>query len=140
MALTSALTQSRQPVIARSRAIVAEKSAEVILKLVPEVSGTTRATHKFFAKFLSLIAALGFLVLLTVNILLAEDAFTLSRLKAEAKAVADEREAIGREMDTLSSPAALADAASKLGMKHSESLVFLNLAPSEVAPGPVTNG
>ena len=116
--------------IARSRAKVVEKSAEVILKLVPEVSGITRATHKFFAKFLSVITALGFLVLLSVNILLAEDAFTLSNLKAEAKAVADEREAISREMDLLSSPAALASAASGLGMKASDTPVFLNLEPN----------
>jgi hypothetical protein len=131
--------------IARSRAKVAEKSAEVILKLVPEVSGTTRATHKFFAKFLSLITALGFLILLSVNILLAEDAFTLSNLKAEAKAVADEREAISREMDQLSSPAALAGAATELGMKASETPVFLNLEPkvadaSSHQSGPVARG
>lgn len=131
--------------IARSRAKVAEKSAEVILKLVPEVSGTTRATHKFFAKFLSVITALGFLILLSVNILLAEDAFTLSNLKAEAKAVADQREAISREMDLLSSPAALASAAKELGMKASETPVFLNLEPNLANPnalqsGPVTRG
>jgi hypothetical protein len=139
MSNASALRSPRQPVIARSRAKVAEKSAEVILKLVPEVSGTTRATHKFFAKFLSLIAALGFLVLLSVNILLAEDAFTLSQLKSEAKAVADEREAIGRQMDALSSPSALANSASALGMKASESPVFLNLGSSAI-DGSVTNG
>jgi hypothetical protein len=138
-ALTSVLSPSRKPVIARSRAKVAEKSAEVILKLVPDVSGTTRATHKFFAKFLSLVTALGFLILLSVNILLAEDAFTLSQLKSEAKAVADEREAIGREMDSLSSPSALANSASALGMKASQTPVFLNLG--EVATdGLVTNG
>jgi hypothetical protein len=139
MTLTAALKSSRQPVLAKSRAKVAEKSAEVILKLVPEVSGTTRATHKFFAKFLSLVTAVGFLILLSVNILLAEDAFTLSQLKSEAKAVADEREAIGREMDLISSPSALANSASALGMKASQTPVFLNLGQPSLEVS-VSNG
>ena len=72
----------------------AEKSAEVFLKLVPNVSDGAQATHRFFATFLSVVAGIGFLILLVVNILLAQDAFTLSELKAEAKIVADQREAI----------------------------------------------
>lgn len=139
MALASPLLNSSQLVAAKSRAKVAEKSAKVIFKLVPEVSGTTRATHKFFAKFLSLITAAGFLALLSVNILLAEDAFTLSNLKTQAKAVADEREAISREIDSISSPSALADAASALGMKAAQSPVFLNLGEG-VKPEEITRG
>lgn len=139
MALASPLLNSSQLVAAKSRAKVAEKSAKVIFKLVPEVSGTTRATHKFFAKFLSLITAAGFLALLSVNILLAEDAFTLSNLKTQAKAVADEREAISREIDSISSPSALADAASALGMKAAQSPVFLNLGEG-VKPEEMTRG
>ncbi len=139
MALASPLLNSSQLVAAKSRAKVAEKSAKVIFKLVPEVSGTTRATHKFFAKFLSLITAAGFLALLSVNILLAEDAFTLSNLKNQAKAVADEREAISREIDSISSPSALADAASALGMKAAQSPVFLNLGEG-VKPEEITRG
>jgi len=45
-------------------------------------------------------------MLLVVNILLAQDAFTLSELKAEAKIVADQREAINRQIDRASSPEA----------------------------------
>jgi hypothetical protein len=139
VALASPLLNSSQLVAAKSRAKVAEKSAKVIFKLVPEVSGTTRARHKFFAKFLSLITAAGFLALLSVNILLAEDAFTLSNLKTQAKAVADEREAISREIDSISSPSALADAASALGMKAAQSPVFLNLGEG-VKPEEITRG
>jgi hypothetical protein len=104
-----------------------EKTAEVFLKLVPNVSEGAQATHRFFATFLSAVAAIGLLILLAVNILLAQDAFTLSGLKAEAKIVADQREAINRQIEAVSSPEALAAQAAALGMRPSDSPVFLNL-------------
>lgn len=114
-----------------------EKSAEVFLKLVPNVSDGAQATHRFFATFLSVVAGIGLLILLAINILLAQDAFTLSELKAEAKIVADQREAINRQIDRASSPEALAKKATELGMRPSESPVFLNLAADAQA---LTNG
>jgi hypothetical protein len=121
---------------------LADKSAEVFLKLVPNVSDGAQATHRFFAIFLSSVAGVGFLILLIVNILLAQDAFTLSELKSEAKIVADQREAINRQIDRVSSPTALAKKATELGMRPSESPVFLNLAADEqaIANGEVARG
>ena len=121
--LNPATTQSvRVP-----RQKLAEKSAEVFLKLVPKLSEGAQATHRFFAIFLSAVAGIGLLILLAVHILLAQDAFTLAELKAEAKVVADQREAINRQIESVSSPAALAAQAEALGMRASESPVFLNL-------------
>ena len=121
--LNPATTQSvRVP-----RQKLAEKSAEVFLKLVPKLSEGAQATHRFFAIFLSAVAGIGLLVLLAVHILLAQDAFTLAELKAEAKVVADQREAINRQIESVSSPAALAAQAEALGMRASQSPVFLNL-------------
>ena len=121
--LNPATTQSvRVP-----RQKLAEKSAEVFLKLVPKLSEGAQATHRFFAIFLSAVAGIGLLVLLAVHILLAQDAFTLAELKAEAKVVADQREAINRQIESVSSPAALAAQAEALGMQPSQSPVFLNL-------------
>jgi hypothetical protein len=119
-----------------------EKSVGVFLKLVPSVSEGTQATHRFFATFLSAVAGLGLLILLAVNILLAQDAFTLSELKAEAKVVADQREAINRQIASASSPEALAAKAQALGMRPSNSPVFLNLdeIAQAVAKGDVKNG
>jgi hypothetical protein len=114
-----------------------EKSVEVFLKLVPSVSEGTQATHRFFATFLSAGAGIGLLILLAVNILLAQDAFTLSELKAEAKVVADQREAINRQIEAASSPEALAATAQSLGMRPSNSPVFLNLDEAAQA---LTNG
>ena len=119
-----------------------EKSVEVFLKLVPSVSEGAQATHRFFATFLSAIAGIGLLILLAVNILLAQDAFTLSELKAEAKVVADQREAINRQIEASSSPEALAVKARALGMRPSDSPVFLNLdeVAQAVAKGDIKNG
>ncbi|MEY4108958.1 MAG: hypothetical protein RJB35_271, partial [Actinomycetota bacterium] len=90
---------------------VSERTAEIISGLFPEISSGARATHKYFATFLTVVSAAGFLVLLGVNTLLAQDAFTLSNLKVEAKAVADQRDAINRQIDSYAAPEKLAAAA-----------------------------
>jgi len=136
--LNSMATQSVR--VPRQR--LADKSAEVFLKLVPNLSEGAQATHRFFAIFLSAVAGVGFLILLVVNILLAQDAFTLSELKAEAKVVADQREAINRQIESVSSPAALAAQAEALGMRPSQSPVFLNLdaQAQAIANGEIARG
>lgn len=118
------------PVITRSKEIIAKQTSEVVLKLVPELSSGKQADRKFFAKFITAVGAIGLMFLLLINILLAQDAFELSSLKLEAKLVSDEREAIARQIDTLSAPDALAQAATKLGMKPSETPIFLSLDKS----------
>jgi hypothetical protein len=122
MALTSLA-----PAVTRSKKILAEKSTEVALKLVPEPSAGKQADRRFFAVFVSIVGALGLLLLLFINTLLAQDAFKLSELKAEAKLVSDQREAIAREIDAISSPEALSQKATELGMKPSKVPNFLEL-------------
>jgi hypothetical protein len=99
------------PAITRSKEIFAEKSSQVVLKLVPDISSGKQADRKFFAKFVTVVGVIGLMFLLLINTLLAQDAFELTSLKLEAKLVSDEREAIARQMDKLSSPDALARAA-----------------------------
>jgi len=115
------------PAITRSREKIVTKTAEVALKLVPDASADTQESRKYFAKFVSVIGVFTLLFLLFINTLLAQDAFTLSHLKIEAKMVSDQREAIARQMDNLSSPENLAKAATALGMKASDSPTYLNL-------------
>lgn len=122
MALTSLA-----PAVGRSRKILTEKTAEVALKLVPEPSVGKQADRRFFAVFVSIVGVLGLLLLLLINTLLAQDAFKLSELKAEAKLVSDQREAIAREIDAISSPEELAKKAAELGMKPSKVPNFLDL-------------
>jgi hypothetical protein len=115
------------PAITRSKEILAEKSSRVVLKLVPELSSGQQANRKFFAKFVTIVGVIGLLFLLLINTLLNQDAIALAELKYEAKLVSDEREAIARQIDAMSSPEALAQAATDLGMKPSESPTFLIL-------------
>ena len=114
---------------------VVERTAQVIYTTFPKMSVAQEGSRKYFAIFLTTTGLLGFLALLTINTLLAQDAFTLSNLKIEAKMVADQRDAINREIDAKSAPNALANAAQSLGMAPSESPIFLNLQPSEVSNG-----
>jgi len=127
------------PAIIRSKEIFAEKSSQVVLKLVPDISSGKQADRKFFATFVTVVGVIGLMFLLLINTLLAQDAFELTSLKLEAKLVSDEREAIARQMDKLSSPDALARAATELGMKPSENPTFLSL-DKPVIEMPVKNG
>ena len=128
------------PVITRSKEIVSQRSNEVLLRLVPPLENG-KATHKFFATFISTLTVIGFLFLLFINTLLAQDAFELSNLKQEAKTIADAREATDRAIARLSSPSTLARNARALGMKPSDSPVFLSLdASTPVSAAEVKNG
>lgn len=122
---------SAKKVAVTAKKPVTERTAEIISGLFPEVTPGARATHKYFATFLTVVSALGFLVLLGINTLLAQDAFTLSSLKVEAKTVADQRDAINRQIDSHAAPEKLAEAAIALGMRPSQTPVFLNLATPE---------
>lgn len=127
---------AQAPTKSRPRQSVTNRSAEIIFGIFPDINSGTRASHKYFATFATVISALGFVSLLAINTLLAQDAFTISELKVEAKQVADQRDAINRAIDSYASPDRLAKAAARLGMRPSETPIFLNLATS---PG-VTNG
>ena len=127
------------PAITRSKEIFAEKSSQVVLMLVPDLSSGKQADRKFFATFVTAVGSLGLMFLLLINTLLAQDAFELTNLKLQAKLVSDEREAIARQMDKISSPEALAKAAADLGMKPSETPTFLSL-DKPVVEVPVKNG
>jgi hypothetical protein len=134
MALTSLA-----PAISQTRKILAEKSAEVALKIVPEPTVGKQADRRYFAVFVTLVGVAGLLFLLFINTLLAQDAFKLSELKAEAKLVSDQREAIARTIDEISSPEALAQKAAELGMKPSKVPNFLDLN-SSLEKGEIKNG
>lgn len=115
------------PAITRSKEFFVETKIQVALKLVPDLSDDKQADRKFFATFVSIVGGISLLLLLLINTLLVQDAFELSNLKLESKLISDEREAIERQIDTISSPEALAQSATSLGMKPSENPTFLSL-------------
>ena len=128
------------PVITRSRELIAEKTNQVALKIVTNDSESKQADRKFFALFISISSVVGVAVLLLINTLLAQDAFELSRLKAESRLVSDQREALARAIERSSSPSALAHSAYVLGMRPSDSPIFLNLDASTQQVGTKLNG
>lgn len=115
------------PAISRSKQKVIERSSEVALRLVPRIDIDKRADQKVFILFLTGIGALGLVALLFINTLLAQDAFKLSKLQLESRLLTDQREAYIRQLDRISSPIALAAAATEMGMKPSAAPAFLNL-------------
>jgi hypothetical protein len=115
------------PAINRSKKKVIERSSEVALRLVPKIDMDKRADQKVFILFLTGIGALGLVSLLFINTLLAQDAFKLSKLQLEARLLTDQREAYIRQLDRISSPMALAAAATEMGMKPSATPAFLKL-------------
>lgn len=128
------------PAITRSRELIAEKTNQVALKIVTNDSESKQAERKFFALFISISSVVGVAVLLLTNTLLAQDAFELSRLKAESRLVSDQREALARAIERSSSPSALAHSAYVLGMRPSDSPIFLNLDASTQQVGTKLNG
>lgn len=115
------------PAITKTTTRVAKKSTRVALQIVTDVSAGKQANRRFFALFISALGSVFLMALLLINILLAQDAFELSQLKADLKLSSDQYEAVTHEIERISSPAVLAQEAKKLGMKPSETPTFLNL-------------
>lgn len=115
------------PAITKTTARVAQKSTRAALRIVADASAGKQANRRFFALFISALGAVFLLGLLFINILLAQDAFELSKLKADLKLSSDQYEAVSHEIERISSPAVLAHEAQKLGMKPSLTPTFLNL-------------
>ena len=115
------------PAITRTTSRVAQKSTRAALRIVADASAGNQANRRFFALFISALGAVFLLGLLIINTLLAQDAFELSKLKADLKLSSDQYEAVSHEIERLSSPAVLAHEAGKLGMKASLTPTFLNL-------------
>jgi hypothetical protein len=125
------------PTITRSRQLVAKKSSRAVLRLVPDMNAGEKADRKTFVIFLSTIGGIGLLLLLAINTMLAQDAFELHRLQAQATTLSDQREAVMRQIDLASSPEMLAARAIAQGMVPSQSPRFLTLnSPSLISGTP----
>ena len=122
------------PAIERSRKAVSETTAKAVLRLVPEMESGKQASDKGFVIAISSIFITGLLALLIINTALAQDAFKLQQLKQQATVLADQREAILRQVAEKSSPENLAASATKLGMVASTNPRFLDLSAAEVKP------
>lgn len=125
------------PAIERSRKTVAKKSSQVVLKLVPELRPVPgqQATERVFYGVIAAVLVAGLLGLLSINILLGNDAVRIRELKLEAISINEQREQALREVALLSTSEALAEKAINLGMIPSGTPRFLDLS----TPSAVTN-
>ena len=117
------------PAFERSRKTVARKSAQAVLRLVPElrpVAGEQASDRTFYGVIAAILVA-GLLGLLSINILLGNDAVRIRELKLESISINEEREAALREVAQLSTSEALAQKAISLGMVPSSTPQFLDL-------------
>ncbi|NDE71248.1 MAG: hypothetical protein EB054_00755, partial [Actinobacteria bacterium] len=98
------------PAIERSRKVVINRSAQAVLRLVPDLKPVAgeQATDRVFYGVIGAILTLGLLGLLGINILLGNDAVRIRELKLESISLNEEREAALRELDRVSSPYVLA--------------------------------
>ncbi len=113
--------------------VIASRRSRAVLSLVPDVSSGEQVDRRAFVVFLSLVGVVGLLLLLGINTMLAQDAFELRRLQAQATTLSDQREAVMRKIAIASSPEVLARRAIAAGMVPSVSPRFLSLTPTELS-------
>lgn len=127
------------PAIARTREAISSQKA--FIKLVPELESGKRVTNKSFTILVSLALVLIALAMFVISSLSTQDAFTLAKLQRQAQTLSDQRDAINRQISTLSSPEMLASQAKKLGMTANTQPRFLDISEtSQSANVAVANG
>lgn len=122
------------PAIERSRKVVSQNTTKVVLRLVPELQNGKQADNHTFGFVVGGVFIGGLISLLIINTALTQDAFRLQELKIEATTLADQREAILREVAAKSSPHKLAQSAVEMGMMVNINPKFLDLTAGEIKP------
>jgi hypothetical protein len=122
------------PAIERSRKVVSENTNKVVLRLVPELANGKKADTHTFGFVVGAVFIGGLISLLIINTALTQDAFKLQELKIQATTLADQREAILREVAAKSSPNKLAQSAVEMGMVVNLNPKFLDLTANEIKP------
>ncbi|MFI0407044.1 hypothetical protein [Actinomadura sp. 3N508] len=137
-----------KPAPAKSATAAAKTAPKTAPKAAPATTATTaKATVKRTAAaapprapFVLLIIGLlgGALVsLLLLNTVLAEDAFTLTRLQQSNKQLAQQREALEEDIARGDSPAVTAEKAESLGMRQAEDMAFIDLETGRASGGTI---
>jgi hypothetical protein len=107
-----------------------------ITAVKPPAVLTHRRPVKGIVALVGLIVVAGFLVILSLNMAVAQGAFTVALLEEEAAALSEREQALLRQVAQLESPASLATKAKALGMQPAPGGSFLRLADGTmVGPG-----
>ncbi len=105
-------------------------------RLTDQDGRTKRRPVKGFAALIGLIVAAGFIVILSLNMAVAQGAFTVALLEEEAATLAEQEQALLRQVAQLESPESLATKAEALGMQPASGGSFLRLEDGTmVGPG-----
>jgi hypothetical protein len=113
----------------------ARKLSRPELKLVSPLRAE-KASRGVFALLIGGLLGAGLVVMLLINTSLASGAFVVSDLQAQKSALTVEAQALAKEVDAMSSPANLEAKARALGMRPSNSPVFLDLGDGSILGRP----
>jgi len=116
------------PAITKTRQAIAQTSQRAILRLVPEIEHGKPITNRSLTILSTVLLVFVLLLMFVISSLSTRDAFTLAKLQREVQVLSDQREAINREVALRSSPAALANAATKLGMRPNSQPRFIDIS------------
>ncbi|MER6029071.1 septum formation initiator family protein [Streptomyces sp. NPDC001851] len=111
-----------------------------LARLLP--AGRARAARTPFVLLVVLLLGGGLIGLLVLNSALSEGSFKLDALQKETRSLTDEEQALQRDIDAYSDPAALQRRARELGMVPGGDPAFLNPdgtvkgVPDVASPGP----
>ena len=121
------------PAFERTRKNIATKSSRAVLRLVPDLKPVAgqQASTGIFVGLISAILVMSLLALLAINIALGNDAVHIRTLKLESIQINEDRESALRELDSISSPEALAASATALGMVPGSTPTYIELATNE---------
>lgn len=121
------------PAFERTRKNIATKSSRAVLRLVPDLKPVAgqQASTGIFVGLISAILVMSLLALLAINIALGNDAVHIRTLKLESIQINEDRESALRELDSISSPEALAASATALGMVPGSTPTYIELGTNE---------
>lgn len=95
-----------------------------------------RASRGVFALVVSAVLIVGMVVILVINTSLAQGAFTVTELRAERTALAQQEQRLVEAVTAAGAPELLENRARELGMVPSETPVFLRLPGGKVLGNP----
>ncbi len=119
---------------------VSNRTANAVLKLVPEIDSDKSLDKKGFGIFIGSMFGVGLLALLMINTAANQDAFILADLKDQLSVATEQREATLKELQRIAAPDNLAESAKKIGMVPGSTPKFIYLPGSQPsATDPVIN-
>lgn len=106
----------------------------------PRTAAVPRLSSLAFGVVVGGILVLGMLLVLFINVLTTQGAFTEARLKGEVRSIEAAQERATQTLSMLASPGSLESRARAMGMVPAASPVFLRLADAKVfgSPEPAT--